>query len=224
MVHSNLTSHKEIPPWFEEHENYNRKFKFSTYWVNWSGFQCRHLFYDIFSTMNFQSDAGIPTSHIESILSTLLETLDATPSQNTPPLQQLVQQPRIILNGEPFGSKEQFQSLWASLPLSNHSVTSLDAHQIPSTNNFIILAHLKVRFDESGRNKLGDSTTNLQNSNGLPIGPSNTMARPIWSHWFGVSLTCILDSSFLNNKNGEFISTWDYRFTEKPTSSIYQIM
>lgn len=174
--------------------------------------------------MNFQQPE---TGQIDNILTKLLESLDLNPANNPnalKPLNQLSQNPRIIINGNPFGSKSQFQSIWSNLPLSNHQITSLDSHSIPSTNNYLILAHLKVRFDESGKNKLGDSTLLTDNNNSNNSNNSNINHRPIWSHWFGVSLTCIIDSNFLNDGNSEFIHTWDYRFTEKPDSSIYKLI
>lgn len=162
------------------------------------------------------------TSQIEQIFTTLIESLDTSPNPNsnpTPVLPQLINQPRIIINGQPFGTPIQFQSLWNSLPLSNHQITSCDIHYIPSGNganagDFVILSHLKVRFDESGKNKLGDSTI---------ITNTSTSSRPLWSHWFGVSLTCIIDSNILNNINNQSISVWDYRFTENPSNSIFKI-
>lgn len=172
--------------------------------------------------MNFQTPTPtnlttFSTTQIEQIFTSLIESLD-TPSINTPILPQLINQPRIIINGQPFGTSIEFQNLWNSLPLSNHQITSCDIHYIPNTNNsgdFIILSHLKVRFDESGRNKLGDSTI---------INGSTISNRPIWSHWFGVSLTCIINSNILNGLNNQSISVWDYRFTENPNNSIFKII
>lgn len=164
-----------------------------------------------------QNQTQDPTTQIEALLNTLLASLDTQSQTPNSYLPQLNQQPRIIINGQPFGSKQQFQSLWSTLPLTNHQVMSCDAHLIPNSDQYIILAHLKVRFDESGRNKLGETTTVAEG--GMPSRPS----RPIWSHWFGVSLSIVLNSSFLSNQNSECISTWDYRFTEKPDNSVFQI-
>lgn len=176
---------------------------------------------------NAPMNNNTPQDHsgtVEQFLTTLMESLDqpgtAQPSSILP---QLHQQPRIIINGQPFGSKEQFQQLWASLPLTNHQITSCDVHFVPSSSQpqgmgpgqFVVLAHLKARFDESGKNKLGD--TALFNST------TASSARSIWSHWFGVSLSCVIDSTVVDNFNTECISTWDYRFTESPSSSIFQI-
>lgn len=169
-----------------------------------------------------------PTVTVESFLTTLLTSLDSTNAQS-PALQQLTQQPRVIINGHPFTSKQHFQQLWSTLPLSNHQVTSCDIHFIPTNtqnvnglNNstpgqFIVLAHAKVRFDESGRNKLGD-TTLLHQQQG-----NSTANRAVWSHWFGITISCVIDSSVLSNPNSECVSTWDYRFVERPTSSIFKV-
>lgn len=180
--------------------------------------------FPITSTSPPQSDTS---AVVEQFLSKILETLDASipnPQSITQILPQLHQHPRIIIDGNPFGSKEQFQQLWATLPLSTHQVASCDVHFIPSSDGqqvnpnqgqFIVLAHLKVRFDESGRNRVGE--TALFNS-----APTSS-TRAIWSHWFGVSLSFVVDSTISNNFNTESISTWDYRFTESPVNSIFQV-
>ncbi|TID16244.1 hypothetical protein CANINC_004243 [Pichia inconspicua] len=160
------------------------------------------------------------TATVEKFLSTLLSTLDAIPP--TVPLPQLSSQPRIIINGQPFSSKEQFQQLWSTLPISNHQVTSCDIHTIPTGQSpqFIVLAHAKVRFDESGKNKLGDSTL-LHNQ--TPIAPASGTSRALWSHWFGVTISCVIDYDVVNNPHAQCVTSWDYRFTENPTSSIYKV-
>jgi mRNA transport regulator MTR2 len=156
------------------------------------------------------------TSSAESLLTKLVESLDQSQQEVLP---QLHNQPRIIINGQPFGSKQQFQQLWASLPASNHQITSCDVHEVPGMNNsstFIILAHMKVRFDESGKNKLGE--TSLFNQQNV------SSTRNIWSHWFGVSLTCVADASAASqNFNTPCVSTFDYRFTENPISSVFKV-
>lgn len=165
---------------------------------------------------------------VEQFLSKILETLDTSvpnPQSIAQILPQLHQHPRIIINGNPFGSKEQFQQLWASLPLSTHQVASCDVHFVPSINEqqiqpnqgqYVVLARLKVRFDESGRNKMGE--TPLFNNT-----TTTSSTRALWSHWFGVSLSFVVDSTISNNFNTESISIWDYRFTENPVNSIFQV-
>jgi mRNA transport regulator MTR2 len=187
-----------------------------------------------FQSQQQQSQRQDYSATIEQLLSKLVESLDQTPQSPSQILPQLHQQPRIIINGQPFGSRDQFQQLWSTLPLSNHQISSCDIHFVPSDNQlnnnlngqFLILAHLKVRFDESGKNKLGDTALlNISNSNSNPNSNSNfsSSTRAIWSHWYGVSLSCVIDPSVINNFNTECISTWDYRFTENPTSSIFKV-
>ncbi|KAG0682657.1 hypothetical protein C6P40_001103 [Pichia californica] len=162
---------------------------------------------------------------VENYLTKLLESLDEPISNQQAIMKilpQLHQNPRIIINGNPFGSREQFQQLWARLPLSNHQITSCDVHFIPTnnTNNpsdgqYIVSAHLKVRFDESGKNKIGE-TASFNNT-------TTSSTRNIWSHWFGVSLSLVADSTIISNSNTEAISIWDYRFTENPISSVFKV-
>lgn len=176
------------------------------------------------------------TSSIEPFLNEVLSSLDSQLNSNSNPnlnsnpnsvdsiLPQLHQQPRIIINGQPFGSKQQFQQLWSTLPLSQHQVTSFDTHLIPSTapgasvsgGQYVILAHLKVRFDESGKNKLGESADFNTNS-------GTTLNRPLWGNWFGASLSLVADGIIGNGFNCECISAWDYRITEKPDVSLFKV-
>lgn len=173
---------------------------------------------------NINNTSNDTSAVVEQFLSKLLETLDqpiSNPQDMLKILPQLHPNPRIIINGNPFGSREQFQQLWATLPLSSHQVTSCDVHLIPSANNntpanYVVLAHLRVKFDESGKNKMGETALFNNNTN-------TSSMRAIWSHWFGVSLSFVVDSSIINNFNTEAISTWDYRFTESPTSSIFKL-
>lgn len=142
----------------------------------------------------------------EKTFTALVESLD---SQS--PLPQLHPQPRIIINGQPFGSQADFIQLWNSLPNSNHQITSYDTHQIPGTSTHVVLAHLKVRFDESGKDRSGQCT--LLNT------PASSI-RSIWSHWFGVDLSCVVEE-----QNGQIlVNTWNYRFAENPSSTIYKVI
>ncbi|GMM31189.1 Mtr2 protein [Martiniozyma asiatica (nom. inval.)] len=164
-----------------------------------------------------------PTAPIAPFLDAILKTLD-TPS--TLPIPQLHSQPRIIVHGNPI-SPTDFQNLWRNLPLTQHQLTSYDAHLLPGPNgsvsqgHFVIMAHLKVRFDESGKNRSGDSGDIMGNNN---VNTTNISShRANWSHWFGVVLNCIVDASVVEGWERQCISSWDYRFTERPDSSVYGI-
>lgn len=158
------------------------------------------------------------------LVSNLNSSLNSSPNSADSIVPQLHQQPRIIINGHPFGSKQQFQQLWSTLPLSQHQITSFDTHLIPSTapgasvsgGQYIILAHLKVRFDESGRNKLGENADFSTSNNRTPN-------RPLWGNWFGASLSLVADGIIGNGFNCECISAWDYRITEKPDISLFKV-
>ncbi|QPG76074.1 hypothetical protein FOA43_003460 [Brettanomyces nanus] len=126
-----------------------------------------------------QSQAQDPDMKVEEFLRTITETLDS-PYRNEAAdyyksmiLPQLLPQSRIIINGQPFGSKAQFQELWSTLPATQHQITSFDAHLLPTPEErqYIVLAHFKVRFDESGKNRFG------QTADVLPI-PDNNLNRP----------------------------------------------
>ncbi|VEU24354.1 DEKNAAC105564 [Brettanomyces naardenensis] len=167
-----------------------------------------------------------PTLKVDEFLKVTSETLDL-PYRNEAPdyykstiLPQLLPQSRIIINGQPFGSKAQFQELWSTLPSTQHQVISFDTHLLPTPGErqYIILARLKVRFDESGRNRFGQNA-DLQPSSM----PNSRPIRPFYSNWFGVALTMVVTEKINTNFNTECISSFDYRITEKPAHSTFAI-
>ncbi|CDK24197.1 unnamed protein product [Kuraishia capsulata CBS 1993] len=173
-----------------------------------------------------------PSAKIEQFLKHILLTLDTdfvTSSQryqNNPQafqasiLPQLNPQSAVIINGQPFGERAVFQSLWANLPASQHTLLSFDTHLIPAIQPvYVINAHLKVRFDESGRTRLGDSS---EKEGIMPPQPA-TATRPIWGPWFGVDLNLAVDSKVNQSFDGELISTWNWRTTSKSEGSAYSI-
>lgn len=127
----------------------------------------------------------------------------------------------IVINGRPLiptsnDSKLEFQKKWLMAPLTLHQLNSFDCHIIPGTGTFVVNASGKVRFDESGKNKLGE-TPDLINNQGPKV------SRPIWGSWFGFNLNLVLDESVINNNDGEVISSMNYRFTYKPDDSVIRI-
>lgn len=131
-------------------------------------------------------------------------------------------QAAVIINGKPLipptpDSKLEFQKKWLETPQTSHQLLSFDCHLIPGTGTFIINASGKVRFDESGKNRLGDSSDLIR---GPQVTNSN---RNIWGSWFGYSLTLVVDETVRNNDESEIINSFNYRFTFKPRDSVVQI-
>lgn len=176
-----------------------------------------------FGSQNQNAD---PLANLEKFLKLVIESLDTAYRNETPEyykstiLPQLLPMSRVILNGQPFGSKVQFQELWSSLPVTQHQVTSFDAHILPTQGEqqLVVLAHLKVRFDESGRNRFGQ-TADLHPQAPAMQRPSHTL----FSNCFGVSLTMVVSEKFTSNFNSECISSFDYRITEAPESSVFTV-
>lgn len=76
----------------------------------------------------------------------------------------------------------------------------------------------KVRFDQSGRNRLGESADLFQENNSIV---SKTNQRPIWGSWFGVDVNLVVDENVM--QDGEIINSMDYRFTYVPNDSIIKV-
>ncbi|KAG8204206.1 mRNA transport regulator MTR2, partial [Candida africana] len=130
----------------------------------------------------------------------------------------------IIVNGQPIipspqeDCKLQFQKKWLQTPLSSHQLTSYDGHLIPGTGTFVVHFSAKVRFDQSGRNRLGESADLFQENNSIV---SKTNQRPIWGSWFGVDVNLVVDENVM--QDGEIINSMDYRFTYVPNDSIIKV-
>lgn len=171
---------------------------------------------------------------IEPYLKKILSSLDIQyqgPSQQFPNVEsyatqfgkQLKPQCAIIMNGKPLiptsnDAKLEFQKKWLLSPLTFHQLNSFDSHLIPGTGTFVINASGKVRFDESGRNRLGETSDLIH-----PINNATVKGRPVWGSWFGFNLNLIVDESILNNPESESINSYNYRFTYKPDDSVIQI-
>lgn len=164
------------------------------------------------------------TAKVDGFLKVVTDTLDKKYNNETPEfyktsiVPQLVAQPRIIINGQPFGSKAQFQELWSQLPQTQHTVNSFDTHLLPTQGErqYVILAHLKVRFDESGTNRFGAKAELLPQ-------PNNRPSRASWSNQFGVCLTLVVSEQLNTGYDRECVSSFDYRITESPENSIFAI-
>ncbi|CCH45759.1 mRNA transport regulator MTR2 [Wickerhamomyces ciferrii] len=122
----------------------------------------------------------------------------------------------VILNGNPIGGKLAFQEHWLKFPQSQHNVTSLDYHSIPGTGTLIINLSGKVRFDETGKTKLGE-TADLDQ----PQAPLDT--RNFWGSWLGFNANLILDEIALQNPNSEVINSLNWRIVFKPDDSLVTI-
>lgn len=79
----------------------------------------------------------------------------------------------------------------------------------------VINASGKVRFDESGRNKLGETPDLVQTPS------SNNRTRPEWGAWYGFNLNMVVDETMMQNVE-EVVNTFNYRFTFKPEDSVIQ--
>jgi mRNA transport regulator MTR2 len=127
-----------------------------------------------------------------------------------------------VLNGNPIGGKAAFQQHWVKFPLTQHSITSVDYHVIIGTGTLIVNVSGKVRFDESGKTRLGDNAdVPIQ---GLPIQPtSQDITRPVWGSWFGFNANLILDESVFQGINSELINSLNWKIVYRPDDAAVTI-
>lgn len=133
-------------------------------------------------------------------------------------LPQLKPQSAIIINGSPSLGKQSLQELWYQLPQTQHNLLSFDTHLIPGSRTFIVSCSLRVRFDESGKSRLGDSADLVSNPNRMD--QNQNLNKSIWGNWYGVVLNLVIDEEFANNMDSECINSFNYRFTYKPDSAV----
>jgi len=126
----------------------------------------------------------------------------------------------VILNGNPIGGKLAFQEYWLKFPLSQHNITSLDYHSIPGTGILVLNLSGKVRFDETGKTKLGE-TADL-GAPGAAAGGFGT-TRNLWGSWLGFNANLILDESALQNPNSEVINSLNWKIVYRPDDSLVTI-
>ncbi|RCK66800.1 mRNA transport regulator MTR2 [Candida viswanathii] len=179
-----------------------------------------------------------PTQKIELFLKNFLASLDTqytpTPASNIEQYALQLGSPlkrtsSIIVNGNPIipslqeDSKLQFQKKWLLTPLSFHQLTSFDAHLIPGTGLFVVHFAAKVKFDQLGKNRLGESADLVHAQESIVNNGLNKGQRSVWGSWFGVDCNLIIDENFNESGLGEFINSLDYRFTYIPQDSIIKV-
>lgn len=136
---------------------------------------------------------------------------------------QLKQAAAVIVNGNPLipeppanDARLEFQKKWLAAPLTNHLMSSFDCHLVPGTGLYTVIVNGKVRFDESGRSKLGETADLLQPQ--VPAKP-----RPVWGPWFGFNLNLAVDEVVASNSDAQTVNLFDYRITFKPHDSVVSI-
>lgn len=134
---------------------------------------------------------------------------------------QLKQASAIVIDGNPLipqgsDARLEFQKQWLASPLTNHQMSSFDCHLVPGTGLYTIIVNGKVRFDESGRSRLGETADLVQ-------APSNVKPRAIFGSWFGFNLNMVVDQSVATNDEAETINSFNYRVVFKPHDSVVSI-
>ncbi|KAF7584142.1 putative mRNA transport regulator [Clavispora lusitaniae] len=127
----------------------------------------------------------------------------------------------VIVDGNPIipsanDARLEFQKKWLASPLTNHSLSSFDCHLVPGTGMYTVILNGKVRFDESGRSRLGESSD-------LVPAAANAKPRPIWGSWFGFNANLVIDQTVAQNDEVECINSFNYRLTFKPHDSAVRI-
>lgn len=130
---------------------------------------------------------------------------------------------KIIFNAAPFANLSLFLQTWQTQVVqTQHALTAIDYHVIPGSQTLICNVNCKVRFDESGRDKMGLDATVQQNQQ--QQNRNRPASRPLWGTYFGVSLQLVIDERiFANDMNG-VVSAFNYNMVYKPDDSLMRIL
>ncbi len=141
-------------------------------------------------------------------------------SKNMPPSPTVS---KVVYNSMPFADPSIFLTMWSQQVVqTQHIISALDFHVIPTgaSNTIICNVNCKVRFDESGRDKMGQDSV-------IPMGPSGAKRmnnnRPLWGSYFGVSLQLCLDDRIFRNDINGVITSLNYKIVYKPEDSLIKI-
>lgn len=132
---------------------------------------------------------------------------------------------KVIVNSTPFAQPTIFLSTWQSdVVQTQHALTAVDYHVIPGSQTMICNVNCKVRFDESGRDKMGQDA-NVPPNGTIGSGSNNPKPnlRPLWGSYFGVSLQLIVDERIYGNDMNGVISGFNYSMIYRPEDSLMRI-
>lgn len=175
---------------------------------------------------------------IKILVDSILDSLDQKPANLNPAsyitLNQLSStNVKILINSSPLADKQQFHQYWLKLPLTQHRLSSFDYHAVPGLDVTSVVVTGKVRFDESGKNKLNESADLVQPSIPMTMNTSTTTtSRPIWGSWFGFTIVLAVDSTKVVPggqasanavANQECINSFNYKVNYIPSDSVIQV-
>lgn len=163
---------------------------------------------------------------VETFVKKVLAHLDDSDPSKAQQFLQLFnpQQCRIIFNSQPFAQVMQFLQMWQTqMVLTQHTLTAVDYHVIPGTATLICNINCKVRFDESGKDRLGQDSV-IPVSTGPHTNASNTTKpRTLWGTHYGVSIQLVIDERIFRNDMNGSISSFNYTIVFKPSDSLINI-
>lgn len=126
---------------------------------------------------------------------------------------------KIIFNATPFAQPMQFLQMWQEgVVQTQHALNSVDFQVIPGSGTMVVNINSKVRFDESGRDKMGQDSLL---DKGAPA--SSGRGRPIYGSYFGVSMQLVIDDRIFRNDFNGVISCFNYNMVYRPEDSLMRV-
>lgn len=159
---------------------------------------------------NTNQQGAITETFIKKILA-YLDNIDLNKLHES--LQLFAQPPnsKIIHNSVSFPDAVQFLTLWQQqVVATQHTLTNLDYHIIPGSGTLICNINDKVRYDESGKDKMEQDSIIRQMNQSGPNNTNSGSRRHIWGSYFGISLQLVLANSLYSNQFQGVIQTFNY--------------
>lgn len=132
---------------------------------------------------------------------------------------------KVVFNATPFAQLPLFLQMWQTqIVQTQHALTAVDYHVIPGSQTVICNVNCKVRFDESGKDKMGQDATVLPGEpKQQPQQKHRPASRPLWGTYFGVSLQLIVEERLFNNDMNAVILAFNYNMIYKPEDSLITV-
>ncbi|QLL33294.1 hypothetical protein HG536_0E02050 [Torulaspora globosa] len=131
---------------------------------------------------------------------------------------------KVVFNATPFAQLPLFLQMWQNqIVQTQHALTAVDYHVIPGSQTVIFNVNCKVRFDESGKDKMGQDATVSPGEQKLQHQKHRPANRPLWGTYFGVSLQLVVEERLFSNDMNGVILAFNYNMIYKPDDSLITV-
>lgn len=172
------------------------------------------------------SNAGNRSQLAELFVKKILAHLDDTDPQKLNQFLNLFNSTncKVVFNATPFAQLPLFLQMWQTqIVQTQHALTAVDYHVIPGSQTVVFNVNCKVRFDESGKDKMGQDAAVSPGEQKQQQPKHRPASRPLWGTYFGVSLQLVVDERLFSNDMNGVILAFNYNMIYKPDDSLMAV-